>query len=153
MSWFAPGILLLRSGEDGSSILTAADVADLGFFLPEVVVPVVAMFAGVYALGVAIIGYYHTYVSRVSRASLIAAAVFLSVPGMVLLPAGTALGFVGVDVMLHTLTNDLLLRVVGAVMLAAGLIRNRRRAAAGSGGESDEESHGSSGEESTEHAA
>ena len=150
---FAPGILLLRSGEDGSSILTAADVADLGFFLPEVVVPVVAMFAGVYALGVAIIGYYHTYVSRVSRASLIAAAVFLSVPGMVLLPAGTALGFVGVDVMLHTLTNDLLLRVVGAVMLAAGLIRNRRRAAAGSGGESDEESHGSSGEESTEHAA
>ncbi|MWV64373.1 TRAP transporter fused permease subunit [Halorubrum sp. JWXQ-INN 858] len=126
---FAPGILLLRSREDGdSSLITFADVADLGFFLPEVVAPVLATFAGVYALGVAIIGYYHASVSRASRAALMTAAVFLSVPGMVLLPAGTALGTFGVDVMLHTLTNDLALRGVGAVMLVAGLVRNRRRA-------------------------
>jgi len=126
---FAPGILLLRSGEDGASMITLADVTDLGFFLPEVVAPVLATFAGVYALGVAIIGYYHTHVSRSSRTALVIAAIFLSVPGMVLLPASTALGFVGLDVALHTLTNDLLLRGVGAAMLTGGLIRNRRRAA------------------------
>ena len=137
---FAPGILLLRSGEDGSSIITFADMADLGFFLPEVVAPVLATFAGVYALGIAIIGYYHTHVSRVSRTSLVVAAIFLSVPGMVLLPASTAIGFVGIDVALHTLTNDLILRGVGAAMLTAGLIRNRQRAATAAGEDEPTES-------------
>ena len=127
---FAPGILLLRSGEEGASILTMADVTDLGFFLPEVVAPVVATFAGVYALGVAIIGYYHTDVSRVSRASLSAAAILLSVPGMVLLPLGTGVGMVGVETTLYTLQNDLILRGIGAAILVGGLIRNRQRAAA-----------------------
>ena len=127
---FAPGILLLRSREEGASIITMADITDLGFFLPEVVAPIVAMFAGVYALGVAIIGYYHADVSRVSRALLLVAAVLLSVPGMVLLPLSTGIGLFGVDVALYTLTNDLILRGVGGVMLVAGLVRNRRRAAA-----------------------
>ncbi len=125
---FSPGILLLRTREGQGSILTSSDVADLQFFLPEVVVPVVATFAGVYALGVAIIGYYHTDVSRLSRTSLICAAIFLSVPGMVLLPAGTALGIAGLDVAPYTLRNDLLLRGVGAATLVVGLVRNRRRA-------------------------
>ncbi|GAB6877810.1 TRAP transporter permease [Halorubrum gandharaense] len=131
---FAPGILLLRSENGSASIITAADVTDLGFFLPEVVVPVLATFAGVYALGVAIIGYYHTHVSRLSRVSLTVAALFLSVPGMVLLPASTGLGLVGVDVAFHTVTNDVLLRAVGAVLLVGGLVRNRRRAARGADG-------------------
>ncbi|WP_418279883.1 TRAP transporter permease [Halorubrum sp. DTA98] len=127
---FSPGILLMRTRDGEGSILSAADFTDLGFFVPEVFVPIVATFAGVYALGVAIIGYYHTHVSRVARVSLIAASIFLSVPGMVLMPAGTGLGIVGIDVALYTLTNDLVLRGVGAVLLAAGLIRNRRRARA-----------------------
>jgi len=92
---FAPGILLLRSREEDASIITMADITDLGFFLPEVVAPVIAMFAGVYALGVAIIGYYHADVSRVSRVLLLVAAVFLSVPGMVLLPLSTGVGLFG----------------------------------------------------------
>ena len=128
---FAPGILLLRSREEGgSSIITMADITDLGFFLPEVVAPILAMFAGVYALGVTIIGYYHTDVSRVSRTLLLVAAVLLSVPGMVLLPLSTGVGLVGVEVSLYTLTNDLILRGIGAAMLVVGLVRNRRRAAA-----------------------
>ena len=126
---FAPGILLLRSREEDASIITMADITDLGFFLPEVVAPVIAMFAGVYALGVAIIGYYHADVSRVSRVLLLVAAVFLSVPGMVLLPLSTGVGLFGVDVALYTLTNDLILRGVGGVMMIVGLLRNRRRAA------------------------
>ncbi|WP_418284806.1 TRAP transporter permease [Halorubrum sp. DTA46] len=125
---FSPGILLLRTRDGEGSILTVADITDLGFFLPEVAAPVVATFAGVYALGVAIIGFYHTDVRSGSRASLLAASVLLSVPGMVLLPLGTALGFVGLDVTLYTLSNDLIARGLGAVMLAIGLVRNRRRA-------------------------
>ena len=126
---FAPGILLLRSGDNGASVLTWTDIADLGFFLPEVVAPILGTFAGVYALGVAIIGYYRTYVPRGQRAWLVVAAVFLSVPAMVLLTISGTLGVAGVTVTVDTLANDLLLRGVGAVMLVVALIRNRRRAA------------------------
>ncbi|EMA59789.1 TRAP transporter permease [Halorubrum kocurii] len=125
---FSPGILLIRTTDGQGSVLTGADFADLGFFLPEVVAPIVAVFAGVYALGVAIIGYYHTDVRSGSRVSLIAAAVLLSVPGMVLLPASAAFGIVGVDVALYSVTNELVARGVGAAILVVGLVRNRRRA-------------------------
>ena len=125
---FSPGILLIRTREGQGSILTSTDVVDIGFFVPEVVVPIVATFAGVYGLGVAIIGYYHTDVAPGSRASLIAAAVLLSVPGMVLLPASAAFGLVGVDVALYSVSNDVIARGVGAAMLIVGLVRNRRRA-------------------------
>lgn len=125
---FSPGILLLRTTDGEGSILTGADVADLGFFLPEVVAPILAVFAGVYALGVAIIGFYHADVRYGARLSLVAAAVLLSVPGMVLLPASAALGLVGVDAGLYSVTNELVARGVGAAILVVGLIRNRRRA-------------------------
>ncbi|MFO7833129.1 MAG: TRAP transporter fused permease subunit [Halohasta sp.] len=127
---FAPGILLLRGSEPGQfSVISMADVADLSFFGPEVLVPVVAMFAGVYALGVAIIGYYRTEVSRVERVGFIAAAVLLSVPGMLLMPLSTALGLVGIEMTLFTLTNDIILRVVGGALLAALIVANQRKAA------------------------
>ncbi|GAB7008404.1 TRAP transporter permease [Halorubrum trueperi] len=127
---FSPGILLLRTRDGQGSILTPADVTDLGFFLPEVAAPVVATFAGVYALGVAIIGYYRTDVASGSRVSLVAAAVLLSVPGMVLLPASAAFGLAGVDVALYSVSNDLIARALGAAMLVIALVRNRRRARA-----------------------
>ena len=127
---FAPGILLLRGSRPGEfSVLSTADLTDWGFMLPEVVTPVVAMFAGVYALGIAIIGFYHTTVSRPGRAGFITAAVLLSVPGMLLMPLGTVLGVAGVEMTLYTLTNDIVLRVVGGVLLAVLLVANRRQAA------------------------
>ena len=125
---FAPGILLLRGDGPGEfSVLSVADLTDVGFIVPEVIVPVVAMFAGVYALGIAIIGFYRTGVSRPSRAGFIAAAILLSIPGMVLMPLGTALGVIGVDVTLFTLTNDLILRVAGGALLAGLVVTNRRK--------------------------
>ncbi len=129
---FAPGILLLRGADQPGevSVVGWADVTDLGFFLPEVLVPVVAVFVGVYGLGVAIIGYYKTYVSRPARWGFIVSAGFLSIPAMVLMPAGTALGFAGVDVTLYTMTTDLALRGVGAVMFAALIFHNTRKARA-----------------------
>jgi len=130
---FSPGILLIRTTDGEGSILTGADVADLGFFLPEVVAPILAVFAGVYALGVAIIGFYHADVRSGARISLVAAAVLLSVPGMVLLPASAAFGLAGVDVGLYSVANELVARGVGAAILVVGLARNRRRAGGATG--------------------
>ena len=127
---FAPGILLLRGSEPGEfDILSWADFTDWSFIVPEVLIPVVAMFAGVYALGVAIIGYYQSTVPRIERAGFILAAVLLSIPGMVLLPMGTTLDVVGVEMTLFTLTNDLLLRGVGGVLFGGLILINRRRGA------------------------
>jgi len=138
---FAPGILLIRGSEPGEfAILSMADVTDLGFFIPEVFVPVIAMFVGVYALGVAIIGYYRTDVSRVARVGFVVAAVLLSVPGMLLMPLGTALGAVGVEMTLYTLSNDLALRAVGGVLFTALVVDNRRRASEEPGDEPGDQS-------------
>ncbi|MFO7927302.1 MAG: TRAP transporter permease [Halobacteriota archaeon] len=129
---FAPGILLIRDWDAEAGDLTLAgwsDVADLGFFVPEVLIPVVAVFVGVYGLAISIIGYYRTYVSRLARVGFGVSAVLLSVPGMLLMPAGTALGLAGIDVTLFTPTIDLGVRGVGGAIFAALMIRNIRRAA------------------------
>jgi membrane protein implicated in regulation of membrane protease activity len=81
----------------------------------------------VYGLGIAIIGYYRTGVSQRERAAFGVSAVLLSVPGMLLLPAGAALALLGVDMVLFTQTGDLLLRLVGAVLFAALVGQNIRR--------------------------
>jgi hypothetical protein len=62
----------------------------------------------------------------------------LSVPGLVLMPAGTALGMVGIDVVAYTITTDIALRAVGGALLVALVVANRRRADAE--GEGDPES-------------
>jgi TRAP transporter 4TM/12TM fusion protein len=127
---FAPGILLIRGGDTASGwgVMTLADFADLGFFIPEVLIPVVGMFAGVYALGAAIIGYYRTDVSRFERIGFGVAALFLSVPGMLLMPAETIAGIAGIDVTLYTVTIDVAVRAIGGVMLVALAAKNRRQA-------------------------
>lgn len=133
---FAPGILLIRDWDAEAGELTLAgwsDIIDLGFFIPEVVIPVVAVFVGVYGLAISIIGYYRTYVSRLARVGFGVSAVLLSVPGMLLMPAGTALGLAGIDVTLFTPTTDLALRAVGGAIFAALILVNRRRAARGEG--------------------
>lgn len=128
---FAPGILLVEFGPESGDVrlLSAADFLDLGFSIPEVLIPIVGMFAGVYALGPAIIGYYHTGVSRIERGGFSIAALLLSVPGLILMPIGTTLGALGVDVVLFSTTTDVAARVLGALLLVGLLSLNRRRAA------------------------
>ncbi|QLD89962.1 TRAP transporter permease [Natronomonas salina] len=126
---FAPGIMLIRvDSVQDFAVLTASDVADVGYFLPEVVVPILGMFAGVYALGPAIIGYYRTYVSRAERVAFTLAALFLSVPGVLLMPAETVVGMVGIQATLYTVPIDVAVRVAGAVLLGGLVVKNRRRA-------------------------
>ncbi|XVH31174.1 TRAP transporter permease [Haloferacaceae archaeon DSL9] len=119
---FSPGILLLRDLDDGDpSFLTTADVLDLGFFIPHVVIPIVGMFAGVFALGVTIIGYYHDEVSGVERVLFAVSSFLLMVPGLLLTPLSTVTGM-----SLYTLTLDLALRAAGAVLLVGLMAKNRR---------------------------
>ncbi len=117
----SPGILLLRGTGTGEEVhvLNAADFADLGFFIPEVAVPVLGVFVGVVALGATVIGYLYTDVNRGERLGFAVAAILLMAPGLLLefVPGGSAVVF------------DIGLRVVGAVLFAGLAAANRRSAA------------------------
>ncbi|NHN46333.1 TRAP transporter permease [Halostella sp. JP-L12] len=125
---FAPGILLLRvTGSGGeASVVGWADVADLGFFVPEVVIPVIAMFLGVVALGPTVIGYYYTTVSRSTRALLAAASLLLMAPLALFDAAQGILGLMNLRIAADPLLVDLSLRAVGFAVFAALTVRNRR---------------------------
>ncbi|WP_224448330.1 TRAP transporter permease [Haloprofundus salilacus] len=125
---FAPGILLIR-GESTEQyhILTFADVADLGYFVPEVVVPIVGLFIGVLALGPTIIGYFYSPVATVERALFAVSSILLMAPQMLLDPLFTILSGTGISIGVEILTLDLLLRAVGGVLFGALALRNRRQ--------------------------
>ncbi|GGL34934.1 C4-dicarboxylate ABC transporter permease [Halarchaeum grantii] len=117
---FAPGILLLRGTGGPATVrtLTMADVLDVGFFVPEVLVPVIAVFLGVYALGPTVIGYLYSPLSRVERAGFAVAALWLMAPGFF----GVVRDTLGVP----PLAFDLAVRALGFVVFAALLLKNRR---------------------------
>ncbi|MFC6726136.1 TRAP transporter large permease subunit, partial [Halobium palmae] len=122
----SPGILLLRGTGTGEEahVITFADVADLGWFVPEVLVPIVCVFVGVFALGPTIIGYLYSDVSGLERALFAVSSLFLMAPGLIFNPVLTLLELVGVTVGAG-LVLDLALRAVGLVIFAALLAKNR----------------------------
>ncbi len=128
---FAPGIMFVKAGESVSEVLvlTATDLANISFLLGEVLIPIIGMFAGVYALGPAIIGYYRTSVNRYTRIGLGIAALALSVPALILLPTETLIGIFGIQMGLNTVSNAVLVRAAGGVLLVILLIYNRQVAA------------------------
>ncbi|GAB3417301.1 TRAP transporter permease [Haloparvum alkalitolerans] len=115
----SPGILLLRQGEEGIRVIGIEDVLDVGFFVPEVVIPIVGMFAGVWALSVTIIGYLDDEVPTGARVGFGVVSVLLMAPALLLTPAGTLAGLAGIDVALYTVTTDVATRAVGAAGLVA----------------------------------
>jgi TRAP-type uncharacterized transport system fused permease subunit len=121
----SPGILLLRGTGTGREVhvLTFAEMTDLGFFVPEVLVPVVGVFIGVVALGATVIGYLYTDVSRGERFTFAVAALLLMAPGMIL----GALPLAGVTT--SSVTLDIAARALGAIIFAAITLSNRRQAA------------------------
>jgi TRAP-type uncharacterized transport system fused permease subunit len=126
----SPGILLLRGVGTGEEVdvLSLSDVADLGFFVPEVVIPVVAVFVGVVALGATIIGYLYSDVRRTERVLFAVAALLLMAPRMVSNPIIGALQLLGVPVVDDPLVVDLALRALGGAAFATLVAGNRRRA-------------------------
>ena len=125
---FSPGILLLRGGDTPgqASVMGWGDATDISFFLPEVLVPVVAVFVGVYALGIAIIGFYRGPVGQTDRVGFSIAAVLLSIPMMILMPIETLSGALGAELAVATLTLDIALRAIGGVVFGLLLFRNVR---------------------------
>ncbi|KTG11660.1 C4-dicarboxylate ABC transporter permease [Haloprofundus marisrubri] len=125
---FAPGILLIR-GESTEQyhILTFADVADIGYFVPEVAIPIVGLFLGVLALGPTIIGYFYSPVGTAERVLFGVSSILLMAPQMLLDPVFTLLAAGGTSVGIEILTLDLALRGVGAVLFGALALRNRRQ--------------------------
>jgi TRAP transporter 4TM/12TM fusion protein len=121
---FSPGILLLRDGE----VMGWADVIDVGFVVPEVVIPVVGMFLGVYALGVTIIGYQYAEVTSASRALYSVSSILLMVPEIPVLIVEGVLTLAGVPSALTIFEITASLRGVGLAMLAVLTYRNRSRA-------------------------
>ncbi|QLG60490.1 TRAP transporter permease [Halorarum salinum] len=130
---FSPGILLLRRTEGEAVLLTLADLSDPVYLLSEVVVPIVGMFVGIWALGVAIIGFYDDEVPTVGRVGYALASLLLMVPALLLSPAAAGLGLVGLDLVAYTTTTDVLARFAGAGLLAVllfGTVREDDRVVA-----------------------
>ncbi|SDL89359.1 TRAP transporter, 4TM/12TM fusion protein [Halogranum gelatinilyticum] len=123
----SPGILLIRGVGDGDdvNVLTLADVADLGFFIPEVLIPIVCVFVGVLALGPTIIGYFYTHVGRTERVLFAVSALLLMAPALVFTPVFTLLSLSGGGIADNTLVYDLGLRAVGAVLFGILTLKNR----------------------------
>ena len=127
---FSPGILMLRITDEGPRMIGTADVMDASFFVPEVAIPVVGMFLGVYALGVTIIGYQYAEVDRLDRGLFSVSSILLMVPELALLIADPLLALVGGPSLPMTFATTFSMRVVGLVMLVGLSISNRRREAA-----------------------
>jgi TRAP transporter 4TM/12TM fusion protein len=132
----APGVALLRRlpnaaslppGEKTYDVIGFADILDVGYFVPEVLVPIAGVFLGVVALGAAVIGFLYTGVSRSERAAFALAALLLMAPGLLFNSVESLLGLLGTAISFDPLTADLALRAVGGVLFAALALANRRR--------------------------
>jgi len=121
----SPGIVLLRTVDGEVRLISLADVLDPSFFLFEVLIPVVGMFAGVWALSVTVIGFLDEEVSGVERAGFAAAAVLLMVPALFLSPLGSVLGVAGLDAAVYTVMTDVAARLVGGAMLVSLVVKAR----------------------------
>ncbi|SEW26511.1 TRAP transporter permease [Natrinema salifodinae] len=124
---FSPGILLARNVDGQWGVIGWSDVTDLGFFLPEVVVPIVGMFLGVYALGVTIIGHQYAAVDTGRRTLYAIASILLMVPEVPLLVVEGLLGLAGVSVGLASFGVTFPLRLAGLAILVSLSYRNYSR--------------------------
>jgi TRAP transporter 4TM/12TM fusion protein len=126
----SPGILLLRGTGTGEEVrvLGLADVLDLGFFVPEVLVPVVGVFVGVIALGPTVIGYLYTDVARHDRALFAVSSLLLMAPGLVSTSLVDLLALYDQSLPVGPSALDLGLRAIGGVLFAVLVVANHRRA-------------------------
>ncbi|MFC4989962.1 TRAP transporter permease [Saliphagus infecundisoli] len=124
---FSPGIMFLRQREGEWGVIGWESVAEVGYFLPEVVVPIAGTFLGVYALGVTIIGYQYAPATGFERAGYAAASIALMVPEIPLLVAEAVLGLFGIPSLLTIFSITVSLRAVGLVTLVGLSVANRRR--------------------------
>ncbi len=128
----SPGILLLRTdvsipGSDKTyRVLTSGDLTELAFSIPEVLIPVVGLFLGVFALGPTVIGHLTAPVSRLGRAGFALSSFLLMAPALFVNAISDLLSLVALGPIPVTTTLDLALRVVGLVLFVGLFLKDRR---------------------------
>ncbi|MGM0372513.1 MAG: TRAP transporter permease [Halobacteriota archaeon] len=128
----SPGILLLRTGVEVPDsdktyrVLNSADLLDLTYSIPEVLVPVLGLFLGVIALGATVIGHLYAPVSRLKRAGFAFSSLLLMAPGLLVTAISDAITTVGMAPIPVTTPIDLGLRAIGLVLFVVLLVQNRR---------------------------
>jgi len=132
-----PGLVLLREEPNAVDlevgekyhVLGTADLFDLGYIVPEVVLPVVGLFLGVVALAATVIGFVYTPVSRLERAAFALSSLLLMAPGLGVRGILDVVGLVGVGSGGGgpvPLGIELALRGVGLALFVALLLGNKR---------------------------
>ncbi|WP_266079429.1 TRAP transporter permease [Haladaptatus caseinilyticus] len=123
-----PGILLLRGVGTGQQVhvIGLNDVTNLGYFVPDVLIPVAGVFVGVVALGATVIGYLYADVSRMDRVWFALSALLLMAPLLLFNTVTGLFGLVGLPTF-EPGSFDLVLRAVGAIAFVALALKNRRR--------------------------
>ena len=137
----APGIVLLRQKENAAElpirdqyrVVNFADLAELSYSIPEILIPVVGVFLGVVALGATVIGTLYGRVNRAERTGFAVSSLLLMAPRLLSETVFDLLGLVGVSVSVDALLLDLALRGVGFVLFVVLVAKNRREAESAGG--------------------
>ncbi|MGQ4555522.1 TRAP transporter fused permease subunit [Halobellus sp. GM3] len=133
----APGIVLLREKENAAElpireqyrVVNFADLAELSYSVPEILIPVVGVFLGVIALGATVIGTLYGDVRRSERAAFALSSLLLMAPGLLSTAVFDLLGLAGVSLSVNALLLDVVLRGVGFALFAVLVAKNRRESA------------------------
>jgi TRAP-type uncharacterized transport system fused permease subunit len=127
-----PGIVLLRripgvpaDADQLYRVISFSDVLDIGYFVPEVLIPVAGVFVGVVALGATVIGFLYSPAPWPERIGFAVTAILLMAPGLLFNSVESILTALGMTVSFNALTFDLALRAIGGVLFGALVLANR----------------------------
>ncbi|MFB6252098.1 MAG: TRAP transporter permease [Halobellus sp.] len=132
----APGIVLLREKANAADlplrekyrVVSFADLAEVSYSIPEILIPVAGVFLGVIALGATVIGTLYGRVGRGERAAFALSSILLMAPLLLSTMVFDLIGFAGVTISVNGLLLELALRGVGFVLFVALVAKNRREA-------------------------
>ncbi|KAA9399517.1 TRAP transporter permease [Haloarcula sp. CBA1130] len=130
-----PGIILLRRNPDAASldigdkyrVVGVTDLLDVGYAIPEVLIPVIGVFLGVVALAATVIGFAYAPVSRGERAAFAFSSLLLMAPALAVSGLYDLLGLVGIAGGEMTVLLDVVLRGVGLALFLFLMAKNRQR--------------------------
>ncbi|EMA19835.1 TRAP transporter permease [Haloarcula argentinensis] len=129
-----PGIILLRRVPEADldvgnqyRVIQPADLLDLGYSIPEILIPVIGVFLGVVALAATVIGFAYAPVSRSERAAFAFSSLLLMAPGLAVSGVYDLLGLVGIAGGEVTVLLDVVLRGVGLALFLFLMAKNRQR--------------------------
>jgi TRAP-type uncharacterized transport system fused permease subunit len=137
----APGIVLLREKENAAElpirdqhrVVNFADLAELSYSVPEVLIPIIGVFLGVVALGATVIGTMYGPVDRAERTAFALSSLLLMAPRLLSTAVFDVIGLAGVTVSVDALLLDLVLRGVGFVLFVVLVVKNRRESESAGG--------------------